>query len=67
MKDTLEVVAILTSLLQAAANASAAAMKVSAILEKLHAEGRDKMTAEEWAEIDSYVDQARDEALESVK
>lgn len=66
MSDALQIVSILTSLLQAGNNSIQAAAMVSTLLSKMLNEGRDTATAEEWQAIDSFVDQARQAAVASV-
>lgn len=66
MSDALQIVSILTSLLQAGSNSIQAAAMVSSLLSNMLNEGRAEATAEEWQQIDAFVDQARAEAVASV-
>ena len=66
MSDALQIVSILTSILQGTANSVQSAALVSNILSNMLNAGRTDATAEEWQQIDSFVAQARDEALKSV-
>lgn len=66
MSDALQIISILTSLLQAGNNSIQAAAMVSSLLSNMLNEGRDTATAEEWQSIDNFVAQARQEAVASV-
>lgn len=66
MTDAQRLVGTLTSLLQTAANATAAAAQVSGILARMQREGREAPTAEEWAEVDRGVMEARASALDRI-
>lgn len=66
MSDALQIVSILTSLLQAGSNSIQAAAMVSGMLTNMLNEGRETATPEEWAAIDEYVAQARQAAVDSV-
>jgi len=66
MNDALQVVSIITSLLQGTANSIQSAALVSNILSNMLNAGRTEATPDEWHAIDSYVAQAREEAVKSV-
>lgn len=66
MSDALQIVSILTSLLQAGSNSIQSAAMVSSLLANMLNEGRAEATAEEWQSIDNFVAQARQEAVASV-
>lgn len=66
MNDALQIVSILTSILQGTANSVQSAALVSNILSNMLNAGRTDATAEEWQQIDAFVTQARDDALKSV-
>lgn len=66
MSDALQIVSILTSLLQAGANSIQAAAMVSGMLTTMLSEGREHATAEEWQRIDAFVDEARKAVQDSV-
>lgn len=66
MSDALQIVSILTSLLQAGNNSIQAAAMVSNLLSNMLNEGRESATAEEWQQIDNFVAQARADAVASV-
>lgn len=67
MSDALQIVGILTSILQGAANSTQAAALVSNILSNMLNAGRTEATPDEWHAIDKYVDDSRAEALKSVE
>lgn len=66
MSDALQIVSILTSLLQAGSNSIQAAAMVSGMLTNMLNEGREEATPEEWQRIDDFVAAARKEAQDSV-
>lgn len=67
MSDALQIVSILTSLLQAGNNSIQAAAMVSSMLTNMLNEGREDATAEEWQRIDDFVAQARQSAVDSTQ
>jgi hypothetical protein len=58
--DALTAVTVLNGLLTSAT-------QISAILQKAHAEGRDKLTPEEWAQVTSADDTAREMLNNAIK
>ena len=60
MSEVLMAVSILTDLAQAAARIGANLQVVSSIVLKAQAEGRDKLTADEWTALEAIDDKARD-------
>lgn len=66
MTDALQIVSILTTLLQGTANSVQSAALVSNILSNMLNSGRTMALPEEWHAIDKYVEDARAEAVKSV-
>jgi hypothetical protein len=66
MNDALQVVSIITSLLQGTSNSIQSAALVSNILSNMLNAGRTDATTEEWHQIDAYVAQAREDAVKLV-
>lgn len=67
MSEVLAAVSILTDLAQAAARIAGNLQVVSSIVIKAQAEGRDKLTPEEWAALDAIDDKARDAIIAAAR